>query len=679
MPFRTPLVALAGMALVGAPLAADDAAETLPPLKYNNLGLVVELHVGLWAMPIPCDFDGDGDYDLLVNCPDKPTRAIVFFENVDGPEAKFPTFKPGVPIAKSLPDLTPSYGDDGEMTLLSRNRKVVRDGDTFRTGEKVYKYDQIRKLSAAMASDEQPVKIRARSFGYADYDGDGLDDLVVGIGDWTDYGMNFSTGSGGWSNAYSSEGVWQPGPLHGYVYVLRNTGTADAPKYAAAQEVLADGEPVDVYGRPSPSFADFDGDGDLDLLCGEFLDGFTYFRNIGSRTEPDYAAGVRLTHRGQPLTLDLQMIVPVAFDWDRDGDHDLIVGDEDGRIALVEHLGTVDANGTPEFAPPVYFRQHADDVVIGALVTPVAVDWDGDGDTDLVCGNSAGHIQFLENLGGEGQDTKWAAPAKLEADKTPIRPMAGYNGSVQGPSEQKWGYTTLDVADWNDDDLPDLVVNSVWGKVVWYENVGTRTNPLLTAGRPVVVDRDPSQPAPRPEGYWWQPQGRELVTQWRTTPLVIDWNDDGRADLVMLDHEGYFALFERTAAGVKPPRRIFRSTGPSVFDSRHRAESDEAGLLRLTSGVAGRGGRRKLAFGDWNGDGHVDLLVNSLNVDWLEGTPDGDEYVFTPRGPLSTHELAGHTTSPTVWDWNGDGRDDIVLGAEDGKLYWLANDGGGAE
>lgn len=36
--------------------------------------------------------------------------------------------------------------------------------------------------------------------------------------------------------------------------------------------------------------------------------------------------------------MDLQMIVPIAFDWDNDGDLDLIVGDEDGRVAFIENV-----------------------------------------------------------------------------------------------------------------------------------------------------------------------------------------------------------------------------------------------------------------------------------------------------------------------------------------------------
>ena len=44
----------------------------------------------------------------------------------------------------------------------------------------------------------------------------------------------------------------------------------------------------------------------MDLLCGEFLDGFTYFKNIGNREHPTYAAGRKLSSAaGTPLVMDL--------------------------------------------------------------------------------------------------------------------------------------------------------------------------------------------------------------------------------------------------------------------------------------------------------------------------------------------------------------------------------------
>src|SRR6202012_3854672 len=131
--------------------------------------------------------------------------------------------------------------------------------------------------------------------------------------------------------AYDPRGRWKYGPLHGYVYVLRNRGTNAQPVYGPPEKIMAGSGPVDVYGTPSPCFADFRGTGKLDLICGEFLDGFTFFENVGDRTHPKYAAGRRLSFEGKPLAMDLEMIVVTPFDWNKDGRMDLIVGQEDGR------------------------------------------------------------------------------------------------------------------------------------------------------------------------------------------------------------------------------------------------------------------------------------------------------------------------------------------------------------
>ena len=46
------------------------------------------------------------------------------------------------------------------------------------------------------------------------------------------------------------------------------------------------------------------------------------------------------------------------------------------------------------------------------------------------------------------------------------------SGSIQGPCEAKWGYTTLSVEDWDGDGLKDVVFNSITGVVAWARRVG---------------------------------------------------------------------------------------------------------------------------------------------------------------------------------------------------------------
>jgi len=641
-------------ALFGATTLAF--GQDLDRIKYNNPGLAVDLGVGLWAWPVPYDVDGDGDFDLIVSCPDKPYNGVYVFENTTGDTAKnkLPVFKAPRRISKTSHYVTPSYVDGG-LRVLTPEKEYP---DFLKTGlETAVKLPVTTKgvHTTVVGSKPDFYKIRHNQWRYVDYDGDGQLDLTVAIEDWAHYG---------WDNAWDMQGKWTNGPLHGIVYVLKNEATTAQPKYAKPFLIEAGGKRLDTFGATSPNFIDFDKDGDLDILCGEFLDGFTYFENIGTRTSPKYTAGIKLKGAdGKPLLMDLEMIVPVAFDWDKDGDYDLIVGDEDGRVAFIENTGKLAKDRTPVFAQPRYFKQEADEVKFGALATPVGYDWDGDGDTDIICGDTAGYIAFFENLSGPGvEQPKWAAPKHLEAGGKELRIMAGPNGSIQGPAEAKWGYTTQSVSDWDGDGLPDLIVNSILGKVVWYQNIGTRTKPKLAAAQPIEVEWQGAQPT---LSYGWlRPEGKGLLTQWRTTPVTIDFNQDGLVDLVMLDQEGYLAFFERKQQGSKlvllPPQRILCD--------------DKGAPLRLNSKIAGGSGRRKLTIVDWDGDGKLDILLNSQNAQWLRQTAHANgKYLFENNGNVDKRNIEGHDTHPTAVDWNKDGIPDLLIGAEDGRMYYLKN------
>lgn len=125
------------------------------------------------------------------------------------------------------------------------------------------------------------------------------------------------------------------GNTDGDVYLIPNEGTATAYAFGKETKLQAGGRPVRVGGRAGPYVADWDGDGDLDLLVGEENGSVTLFRNTGSAKSAVLAAGVQLVPPGrveygpqastQPQRGNRAKIC--VADWNGDGRPDLLVGD----------------------------------------------------------------------------------------------------------------------------------------------------------------------------------------------------------------------------------------------------------------------------------------------------------------------------------------------------------------
>jgi len=119
-----------------------------------------------------------------------------------------------------------------------------------------------------------------------------------------------------------------------------------------------------------------------------------YFKNEGTVSIPVF---VGQSGDGSPFNgLDAGIFSSPAFvDLDGDGDQDVFIGNNDGKIEFFDNAGTsVSAMFTDRTQTSTTF-----DGITVLAGFPTFVDLDDDSDKDLFIGNSAGQVEYFENTG----------------------------------------------------------------------------------------------------------------------------------------------------------------------------------------------------------------------------------------------------------------------------------------
>lgn len=530
---------------------------------------------------------------------------------------------------------------------------------------------------------------------FADIDGDG--DLDLFLGDEFSYLMWSFENKGSPKHPSFAPGIFDPfgiglytsihqpaladidgdgdldafvGQADGDTNFVENVGTPTSPMFG---EVVLNPFGIEsVDDRSSPSFADIDGDGDLDGFFGTGYGDIVVFENIGDQNQPSFAFQATNPSGISNVGADAK---PSLVDIDDDGDLDLFIGADDGSTRFFENTGNPAA---PAFAAAAIDPFGLANV--GEDSAPSFPDIDGDGDFDVFLGEYDGQTFFFENVGSRSSPS-FAPPANDPFGLV----VPGDHGSP--------GLVDID----GDGDLDAFVTR---GDVLFFENLGSPNNPAF--GSSVS-----------------NPFGLSVSDAWSLEPTFSDIDADGDSDLWIGSNPVRF--FENTgnssapsfAAPVTNPFGLTstpQANSPTFFDVGGDGDLDmfvgatptvffeNVGTAQSPSFSALQPGRFGLGvsysdvgaspdFIDLDGDGDLDALIDSYayieDEHPLEGnrasryrdviaafenvgTATSPQFVFVDR-PLGFGDT-GYSRSLAIGDLDGDGDIDVIAGTLDGGL-----------
>jgi hypothetical protein len=684
------------------------AAGTGTALYFENTGGAEAPAFGAGTNPLPGqiaaaaalgDLDGDGDLDLVAGL---GSGAFAYFENVGSATGLIFTARTGTANPLNGHDIgansRPALGDldgDGDLDLVANDEAIAGGFDYFEnTGDATTPAFVLR---TGAANPLNGVGALGNAPALGDFDGDGDLDLVAGA---------------------------QTGGFRAF----QNTGSATQPAFV---ELTGGENPLsaqDAGTFSSPALGDLDGDGDLDLVSGNYDGTFQTIINFAGRSVPRVGPGAN------PLFgFDVGAIAAIGLgDLDADGDLDAFSGSNYGTFEYFENTGSASSAAFVArvgAANPLLGRD------VGVYSSPALGDLDGDGDLDVVSGSAAGQLVYILNTGtaispaftgligfavpahpnsrpslgdldddgdldivtGDGSGVFYYLERTGASISTAFVEHTGEANPLDGRDVGSIAAPALSDLD-RDGDL-DLVSGSASPVLLVFENTGSAASPAFLARTGNTNPFGVFSPGSLP------------------TPALGDLDADGDPDVLAGTQTGTFGYLESfLTRSPQPPLAATGSANPlGAFDvgalsAPALADLDGDGDLDAVSGedfgafryfentgtnetpafaartgaanpLDGRdvGDEAQATLADLDGDGDVDLLAGrgAGDFDYFANTGDAVTPLFAASvaNPFGLAGVGSPSSAPVLADLDRDGDLDLVVGSYYGGLAYFANTG----
>ncbi len=302
--------------LAGAP------GQCFSPLHEG--GEVVEMrHAGSTILAF--DADGDGDKDLILG--DISFNNLNFLTNGGTAQTAWMTAQDNIFPAYNVPVDLPAFPAAFLIDIDRDGKKDLAVAPNASAGAEdldvLWWYRNTLGLPYRFELQQRNFLVETMlDFGtganpaFADVNGDGLIDLVVG-----------------------NSSYYRPfGAKASRLHLFLNTGSAQQPAFQLTDpDWLNMSQTAAATFNLAPAFGDIDDDGDLDLLVGEDLGMMFFFRNDAGPGQPMQFAPPQYPY----MDIDVGLAAtPCLFDLDRDGLTDLIVGERNGNLNFFPNIGT---------------------------------------------------------------------------------------------------------------------------------------------------------------------------------------------------------------------------------------------------------------------------------------------------------------------------------------------------